>query len=291
LEQHTFASGQQCRIWWWLSLAIYAKAMRTPWVLETLDPNAAFVGLGFSIDRFAPKGQHVVLGCSHLYNAQGEGLQFRLTKIENPVFIGRNPHMSYDDARRVTETVRQLFFESHFKLPSRVVVHKQTQFLDGERNGLLDGLGGVDAVDLVEVNVDAALRYVSSVQKTIWENGQEKTIFDEDNFPVRRGTVVQLDSRKALVWCHGVTDAVIQGRRYFQGKRHIPAPLLLRRYAGNTNLESLSTEILGLSKMDWNSADMYSKMPATIYSSKEIARIGSKLQRFGPVSYDYRLFM
>ena len=63
--------------------------------------------------------------------------------------------------------------------------------------------------------------------------------FDEDNFPVRRGSVVQLDNRKALVWCHGVTDAVIRGWRYYQGKRHIPAPLLLQRHAGSTSLESL----------------------------------------------------
>jgi hypothetical protein len=284
LEEHTISSVQQCRVWWWLSVALYAKAMRTPWVLEALDPDTAFVGLGFTINRFAPKGQHVVLGCSHLYNAQGEGLQFRLSKIENPIFIGRNPYISYEDARRVAETIRQLFFESQFRLPPRVVVHKQTRFLKDEKNGLLDGLSGVPAVDLLEINTDAALRYVSSIVK---EDGS----FDEDNFPVRRGTVVQLDSRKALVWCHGVTDAVTQGRRYFQGKRHIPAPLLLRRHAGNADLESLAAEIFGLSKMDWNSADMYSKLPATIYSSKQIARIGAKLQRFSPVSYDYRLFM
>ncbi len=284
LEQDTLTSGQQCRVWWWLSVAIYAKAMRTPWVLEALDPDTAFVGLGFTIDRFAPKGQHVVLGCSHLYNAQGEGLQFRLSKIENPIIFRRNPHMSYDDARQIAEMIRQLFFESRFRLPPRVIVHKQTPFLNDEKNGLLDGLSGVNAVDLIEISVDAALRYISSVPRN---DGN----FDEDNYPVRRGTIVQIDSHKALVWCHGVTDAVRPGLRYFQGKRHIPAPLLVRRHAGHTDLESIATEILGLSKMDWNSADMYSKLPATIYSSKQIAKVGAKLQRFGPVSYDYRLFM
>lgn len=284
LEQKTLSSGQQCRVWWWLAVALYAKAMRTPWVLDTLDPNAAFVGLGFTVDRLASKGQHIVLGCSHLYNAQGEGMQFRLSKIERPVMVRRNPHMSYDDARRIAEMIRQLFFESQLRLPPRVIIHKQTPFLDNEKNGLLDGLSGVDAVDLLEINIDAALRYVSSVVK---KGGG----FDEDNFPVRRGTVVQLGDREALVWCHGVTDAVIQGSRYFQGKRHIPSPLLLRRHSGQTDLESLASEILGLSKMDWNSGDLYSKLPATIYSSRQIARIGAKLQRFGPVSYDYRLFM
>jgi argonaute-like protein implicated in RNA metabolism and viral defense len=278
-------------VWWWLTVALYAKAMRTPWVLEALDKNTAFVGLGFTIDRYAAKGQRIVLGCSHLFNAQGEGLQFRLSKIENPVILGRNPHMSYDDARRVAETVRQLFFESQFRLPPRVVVHKQTRFLDEEKKGLLDGLSGVGEVDLLEINTDASLRYVSSVLKDEWENGQKKQKFDEDNFPVRRGTAVLLENRSALVWSHGVTDAVIQGWKYFQGKRHIPAPLLLRRHAGSADLELLAGEILGLSKMDWNSADMYSKLPATICSSRQIARIGAKLERFGPISYDYRLFM
>lgn len=283
LEQHTFGSTQQCRVWWWLSIALYTKAMRVPWVLDALDPDTAFVGLGFTVDRSAAKGRHVVLGCSHLYNARGEGLQFRLSKIENPIIIQRNPYMQYDDARRVGETIRQLFFESQFRLPPRVVIHKQTPFLDDEKKGLLDGLAGVGAIELIEINTDAALRYVSSVLK----NGK----FDEDNFPVRRGTVVQLGGREALVWCHGVTDAVIKGWKYFQGKRHIPAPLVIRRHAGNSGLELLASEILGLSKMDWNSGDMYSKLPVTLYSSKQIAQIGSKLQRFGPVSYDYRLFI
>ena len=78
---------------------------------------------------------------------------------------------------------------------------------------------------------------------------------------------------------------------YFQGKRRIPGPVVLRRYAGCSDLGVLATEILGLSKMDWNSGDLYSKMPATVLSSKSIAQIGSLLDRFGEASYDYRLFM
>ena len=291
LEEHTLASQQQCRVWWWLALAFYAKAMRTPWALASLDPNAAFVGLGFTVDRYASRGHQTVLGCSHLYNSQGQGLQFRLSKIENPIMRNRNPHMSYDDARQVAESIRQLFFESQSRLPPRVVLHKQTPFLRDEKQGLLDGLSGVDSIDLLEVQVDSALRYVSSVQTTKTINGKRVVGFDEDNFPVRRGTVVKIGSRRALVWCHGVTDSVKSGWKYFQGKRHIPSPLIVKRHAGDTDLETIAAELLGLSKMDWNSADMYSKLPATIDSSRQIARIGAKLQRFGPVSYDYRLFM
>jgi len=43
--------------------------------------------------------------------------------------------------------------------------------------------------------------------------------------------------------------------------------------------------------MDWNTFDLYTKMPATVQSSNQIARIGTLLERFGPNSYDYRLFI
>ncbi len=218
------------------------------------------------------------------YNAHGEGLQYRLSKIENPLIVRGNPFMSRDDARHVGETIRQLFFDAHSGLPRRVVIHKLTPFRRDEREGLQEGLSGVKEVDMLEINGENALRYVASVARAGGE-------FDADNFPVRRGTVVRLDERAALLWVHGVTDAVKPSWKYYQGKRRIPAPVVIRRHAGKSDLSLVAREILGLSKMDWNSADMYSKLPATVYSSKQIARIGNLLRGLGPMSYDYRLFI
>jgi hypothetical protein len=186
LEQHTIADAYQCRVWWWLSLALYAKAMRTPWVLSSLAEDTAFVGLGFCVDPTAERGKHVVLGCSHIYSGKGEGLQYRLTKIENPIIRRGNPFMSRDAARRAGETIRQLFFDARLKLPERVVLHKRTPFTRDEREGLADGLSGVKYIDMLEIQIDDALRYVASIA------GLDGTI-DEDNYPVRRGTVMKLD--------------------------------------------------------------------------------------------------
>lgn len=283
LEEKTIKNADQCSVWWWLSLALYVKSMRTPWVLESLDPDTAFVGLGFSIDPAAKRGQHVILGCSHIYSSRGEGLQFRLSKVENPIFRGRNPFMSEEDARRLGETIRQLFFDARLKLPRRVVLHKRTPFIRQEREGLTEGLSGVENIEMYEMQIDHALRYVASV----WKNGK----LDEDNFPVRRGTTVKLDDFSALVWVHGATTAVDPSRRYFQGRRRIPAPIVLKRHMGNSDLQIIAKELLGLSKMNWNTFDLYTKLPATIHSSNEIARVGSLLQRFGPHSYDFRLFI
>ena len=284
LNQDTLSDSHQCRVWWWLSLALYVKGMRTPWLLDDLADNTAFVGLGFSIDPVAQRGQHVVLGCSHIYSARGEGLQYRLSKIENPIVRRGNPFMSVDDARRVGETIRQLFFDARIRLPERVVLHKRTPFAREEREGLRDGLSGVECIDMLEIHIDHALRYVASIQKS---NGS----YGEDGYPVRRGTVMKLDRYSALFWVHGATTALNPRFKYFQGKRRIPAPLMVKRHAGRTPIQELAKEILGLSKMNWNTFDLYTKLPATLQSSGEIARIGSLLQRFGAASYDYRLFI
>jgi len=284
LDQSTLADTLQCRVWWWLSLAFYVKAMRTPWVLDGLDRDSAFVGLGMSVDSTRERGRHVVMGCSHIYSSRGEGLQYRLSQVENPVFFGRNPFLSRDDARRIGEQIRELFFEARSALPKRVVIHKRTRFTKDEQLGLKEGLSGVADIEMLEVVIDDTLRYIAS-------NVDGKGNLHEDNYPVRRGSVVRLDDFSALLWVHGVTSAISTGRRYYQGKRRIPAPLVLRRHCGQSDLRQLAEEILGLSKMNWNTFDLYTKLPATVQSCNEIARIGSLLQAFHPKAYDFRLFI
>jgi hypothetical protein len=283
LTQEKLDTLDKCRYWWWLSVALYAKAMRTPWVLQGLDDNTAYVGLGYAIDTKATVGQHIVLGCSHLYNSHGQGLQFRLSQIENPLIRGRNPYLSFDDARRMGETIRSLYWESHQRLPHRVVIHKLFPFRLEEIKGLRQGLSDVDELELLEINHESRLRYLSSIPT---DGG-----FKEDSYPVRRGTAVRLSDYEALAWIHGATEAIRPNWTYFQGKRRIPGPVVIRRYAGRSTFATLFNEILGLSMMDWNSGDLYSQLPATVQSSRAIAQIGSLLKRFGRESYDYRLFM
>lgn len=284
LDQSTLADKLQCRVWWWLSLAFYVKALRTPWLLNDLERDTAYVGLGMSYDFNQEKGRRVVMGCSHIYSSQGEGLQYRLSQVENPVFYGKNPFLSRDDARRVGEQIRELFFESRSVLPRRVVIHKRTRFTRDEQLGLKEGLSGVPQIDMLEITIDEALRYIAS---TVDNHGG----LHEDNYPVPRGSVVRLDDFTALIWVHGVTFAVNNNRRYYQGKRRIPAPLCIRRHSGQSDIRDLSAEILGLSKMNWNTFDLYTKLPATVQSSNEIARIGSLLGQFQPRTYDFRLFI
>jgi hypothetical protein len=284
LREKTLNTSQACRIRWWLSLAAYAKGMRTPWRIDALDDDTAFVGIGYSIDHSTQHSGHILLGCSHLYSARGEGLQFRLGRIENPIYRNKKPFMSFDDARRTGETIRQLFFDSKLKLPSRVVIHKRTPFSREEQEGLSAGLEGVSNVELLEVTFEDSLRYLAST----FRDGK-LTI---DRYPVPRGTTVVQNKDTALLWVHGSAPSIVKPTyRYYQGKRRIPTPLMLRRYRGNSDVSQIATEVLGLSKMNWNHFEYYSQLPATLLSASAIAKVGPYLSGFGSAPYDYRLLI
>lgn len=282
LREETLTKQYQGEIVWWLALELYVKSMRTPWILDRADADTAYVGLGFSPVAGSSRDKQIVLGCSHLYSSTGEGMRYRLSKLDDPVIRNKNPYMRREDARRIAENSRQLFYEWRNKLPTRVVFQKRTPFMPEERAGLLEGLQGVDDVEMLEITVEPALRYIASRMK------QGK--LQDDPFPVRRGAAVVLDKKRGLIWVHGAA-AGLGGKTYYQGKSRIPAPLVVTRHHGNAPFRTVADEILGLSKMDWNTFDLYSKHPATIESSNAIARIGVLLERFGPVSYDYRLFI
>jgi len=284
IEEDTVNNYLQAnRIHWWLSLSFYSKTMRIPWVLNNLDKNTAFAGIGYSIDS-TDDNTHVVMGCSHIYNSRGEGLRYRLAKVDRAIYRNKKPHLSYNDAYQFGVSTVQLFVESTNEPPKRVVIHKRTFFTDEEKKGLLDGLKSIPIVDLIEINVEEDLRFINSLRS------EEKLVIDK--YPVARGVCVEINSFTALLYTHGTTPSIKpQGGVDYMGGRGIPAPLVIKKHYGPSSLETIATEILSLSKMNWNSASLYSKLPATIQSSNDIARIGSMLSRFSGKSYDYRLFI
>ncbi len=286
IQESTFQDPLVCQVNWWLSLSFYVKAQRTPWVLNGLESNTAFVGIGYSVNKRKDKNK-VVLGCSHIYNSLGQGLKYKLSRVED-CYIDKqnNPYLSYQDAYKFGTLIRELFFNAMGEIPKRVVIHKRTHFKSDEIKGIVDSLkkSGIKQIDLIEINFEENARFIS--------------LYSKDNslipgmFPLSRGSCFLLDSTTVLLWTHGIVPSVkAENRSYYLGGKNIPIPLKVKKHYGSSNIGTLATEILGLTKMNWNSFDLYSKLPSTIQTSNEIARIGWLLNRFEGKTYDYRNFM
>lgn len=284
VREKTIESDLYCQIMWALSLAIYVKSSRIPWVVSGIQPDTAFAGIGYSVNR-APSGSNIVVGCSHIYSSDGQGMKYKLSKIDDVTFDRKkNPFLSEDEAYRLGLNIKELFYKSFTELPKRVVIHKRTPFRSNEVKGLVESLSsaGIKDIELLEITYEDDIK--------CFEFNRNMT--DIDGFPVRRGLCFPLNESTMYLYTHGIAPSVRDSnRKYIQGGKTIPLPLKIVKHYGSGSMPQIATEILGLSKMNWNSFGLYSKLPCTIESSNEIAKIGWLLSQYEGAIYDYRYFM
>ena len=267
-------------------MAIFVKALRTPWSLDISDNQTAFAGIGYSLKKDSQGKINVVIGCSHIYDSTGCGLKYKLTPVKHPTFDKKNnPYLNYEEAYKFGMTICELFAKSLDKFPKRVVIHKRTPFKKDEIDGLVSALqkAKIEEVDLLTLTMDSDIRAIEQLTKF--------QSLCSDYYPIFRGTCIKLSGRKALLWTEGRIPSIWPNQNFYPRGKGIPSPILITKYYGEGTLETIAKEILGLCKMNWNSFNYYTKLPATINTSNTLAHIGNLLAHFNEDIYDYRYFI
>src|SRR5690606_20281790 len=198
IREETLDDKLKCQIYWWLSLSFYVKSLRTPWLLYGQEKNTAYAGIGYSISHRGDKSE-IVIGCSHIYDSNGQGLKYRLSKIDNYFLDNQNnPYLSFKEAFQFGVSIHELFYQSMDKIPERVVIHKRTKFTEDEINGIKGSLNkaGIKKIDLIEINYEADARFLAM---SVYQNNLQI-----DKFPISRGTCIVTNKHTALLWTHGI---------------------------------------------------------------------------------------
>ena len=284
IEDKSIQYFDQAKIRWWLSLGLYVKSNGTPWKIQPDSTETAFVGLGYAVRQNVRN--HVVLGSSQIFDGNGNGLKFLLQPIEKPVFYNKNPFMSKDDAFRLVSNIRNTYHKIDPVIGlKKLVLHKTTHFTKEEMEGICNALEGIDNIELLQIQ---QFSYWKAI-KLYKDNATQKHKFG--NYPIERGSIIQLDDFSFLLWTHGLVESSeIQGK-YYQGKRGIPVPLLIKRFRGTDPIEVVANDILKLTKMNWNGAELYKTLPVTIDFSKRLSIMGKQLEELGNKAYDFRFFI
>jgi hypothetical protein len=163
-----------------------------------------------------------------------------------------------------------------------VVVHKTTRFTGDETEGCFDAWNGVESIDLIQVTQDCDWRGV------IWEGAKPPK---PSNFPCLRGTELFLSGLDVLLWTKGNVPSAVGGGNYYKEGKGIPSPLLLSRCAGHGHWEETCSQILGLTKMDWNNDSLYDSLPVTLKYAQTLARTLKRLPTLESREYQFRFFM
>lgn len=235
---------------WNLYTAIYYKAKGIPWrlVRNASLPTTCYIGVSFyrSLDQ-----ETLQTSIAQVFNELGDGIIVRggAVKISKD---DRQPHLSRDDSYSLLYNALEEYRRVHFTLPARIVIHKTSAYNDDEREGFKS------AIAEQRVSIADLLSLRQSFTR----------LFRHGAYPPLRGTLFSLEKHRHILYTRGSVD-------FFQTYpgMYIPLPLEFRMDQAEQTAEFLATEILSLTKMNWNKSQFDSTDPITIEGARGVGKI------------------
>ena len=127
-------------------------------------------------------------------------------------------------------------------------------------------------------------RDVSLLKQPQWSGGIR--FFRAGQHPTLRGTLIQLTPKNAILFTRGFVPYLGE----YPGMR-VPRPIEFVEHFGSASMSQLATEILTLTKMDWNSAMFAGKEPITTAFSEDVGHILAELPAGAEPRPQYRFYM
>lgn len=252
---------------WNLFNGMYFKVEGLPWGPTGLRPGTCYIGISF----FRPLGDSTSLRTSvvQAFDENGEGLILRGHKFHwDEKKYGKSPHLPADQAKILIDMVLEQYrYENGDRLPHRVVIHKTSRFESEEHQGFRQALREVSEIDLVSLAPTSDARLLRTAK-----------------YPPLRGTVFHAGD---ISYCY--TSGYIRGKGYPHG--HVPSPLQIADHKGDTSRTELLREVLVLTKMNWNSANMFGLMPITLRFSRLVGDILREVPENEKPKSKYKFYM
>ena len=250
---------------WNLATALYYKANGKPWRLAKLRQDTCYVGISFFHNLRNPD-LDVQTSMAQVFTHNGEGMVLRGVDVVLDE-ITKEPHMTEKQSNALLSEAIKTYIEKANHGPARIVIHKTTLFSEEERIGF-ERVIGTHSKDLVTISDRHPFRFARSGQ-----------------YPVLRGTMVEMTPTKCLLYTTGYIPRI----RTYPGHR-IPKPLLVT-HLGDSQMSEICSEIMGLTKLNWNTTAFATYLPITLEFAQKVARILSELPEGKLLQNHYRFYM
>lgn len=253
---------------WNFFTALYYKAGGIPWRLPRHEAaiSTCYVGISFylSLDR-----DRLLTSIAQVFNERGSGVIVRgkgATRSKEDLHI----HLDYAGAKDLLLNALKRYKREHHNLPGRVVLHKTSAFDESEVLGFEAALADleIDAYDFV---------YVTTSFSRLYRGGY---------YPPLRGTYLELDATKALVYTRGSVPFYEE----YPGM-YVPKTLLISQERSWSSLKDVAAEILALTKMNWNNTQFDNLNPITIRASRQVGSILKYANEDDKIEHLYKFFM
>lgn len=234
---------------WNFFCALYYKAGGIPWRLarESTDLMTCYMGISFYHD---PASETLRTSVAQVFNERGEGMVVR----GGPAILDERdntPHLSPDDAQTLIAQAVEAFRREHRTSPARLVCHKSSYFTKAEIDGCASAVKQLrlDTYDLLSLRPSHIRLYRAH------------------SYPPLRGTAL-IHSGGCLLYTQGSVDFY----RCYPGL-YAPRTLDVQLDHAETGEVKLLTELLALTKMNWNSTELINLEPITLSAARNVGGI------------------
>ncbi|NWG36707.1 hypothetical protein [Nitrososphaera sp.] len=253
---------------WNLCAALYFKAGYSTWRISGLKEGTCYVGVSFYRD-IESTNNDMRASLAQIFTDEGRGMVLRGDLFHWSESDGPNPHLSKDSALALLTDALKLY-ESHTgHKPSRVIVHKTSDYLEDEAKGFREAASEIPYHDFISMRKSRGLY--------MYRNGSE---------PPLRGTVVKLEQNRYLVYTVGYVPYL----KSYPGPR-IPHPIEIWKHEGDSSVEELVREVLALTRLNWNSTGFNSYLPITLQFARSVGSILTRVPKNSRIQNEYRYYM
>lgn len=238
---------------WNLATGLYYKTQpKPPWKLAEVRPGVCYLGLVYKNLPNDPNGHACC--AAQMFLSEGDGVVFR--GANGPWKTGDYEyHLKRDAAKQLLSTVLETYSESYDGPPRELFIHGQTYFNDEEWQAF----------------VDAAPSTTNVVGVRIRTTGGETKLFRDGDYPVLRGTALLLDDRNAYLWTNGY---VPQLDTYIGPETPNPLNItVLRSKNEMPDIKTVLSDIMGLTKINYNSCNFNDGLPVTVRFAKMVGDV------------------
>lgn len=251
---------------WNLAVSLYYKAGGLPWRPADLPENVCFVGVSFHHLK-RRSGSLVYASVAQAFSTHIEPFALKGATVDHEQRRDRQPYLNTHQASALMQDVIDQYEARAGVLPSRVVVHKTTMYQPEEEEGFRFATQGrIPACDLVWMR-STPFRLVRKGTQEPW-----------------RGTLCTVGYDTYLF-----TSGFVPWWNEYPGP-HIPAPIQIGA-AGETDIRQRASEVLALTKMNWNTSEGMSRYPITLSFAKRVGQLMSELAENQAPNPSYRFYM
>ncbi len=236
---------------WNLSSAIYYKAGARPWKLANVRPGVCYIGLVYKNDD---KNSDPSAACcaAQMFLDSGDGVVFK--GRVGPWYTGKRGHyhLSAQAAEEILSKAIKDYTAKRGTPPEEVFIHARTQFNDDEWNGFVKAAG-------VSTNI---------VGVTIRRSDDFRLFRRDSNLPILRGLALITGEKHAFL----ATNGFVPRLQTYYGSE-VPVPLSINIHRGVADIEVVLRDILGLTKLNYNSCRHSDGIPVTLKFADAVGEI------------------